>query len=110
MAGNPPVRVERDGAIAVLIIDNPPVNASSVEVRRALLSSIRAVSSDTMIEAAVIIGAGPTFIAGSDIKEFGKPIEDPQLPEVIEAIAACPKPFVAAIHGAGLGGGFELAL
>jgi 3-hydroxyacyl-CoA dehydrogenase len=58
----------------------------------------------------VIIGAGKTFVAGSDIREFGKPIRDPQLPAVIETIESCTKPVVAAIHGASLGGGFELAL
>jgi 3-hydroxyacyl-CoA dehydrogenase len=105
-----PVRVERDGAIAVLVIDNPPVNASSLEVRRALLAAIRAVGDDPAIEAAVLIGAGNTFIAGSDITEFGRPIEDPQLPHVIASIVNCAKPFVAAIHGAALGGGFEFAL
>jgi 3-hydroxyacyl-CoA dehydrogenase len=104
------VRVERDGEIAVLVIDNPPVNASSIEVRRALLSAIDSVEKDPAIEASVIIGAGTTFVAGSDIKEFGKPLEDPQLPQIIAAIQNCPKPFVAAIHGAALGGGFELAL
>jgi 3-hydroxyacyl-CoA dehydrogenase len=110
MTGLGTVRMEREGSIAVLVIDNPPVNASSVEVRRAILSAIRAVCGDPAIEAAVIIGASHTFIAGSDIREFGKPIEDPQLPEVIAAIGTCAKPFVAAIHGAALGGGFELAL
>jgi 3-hydroxyacyl-CoA dehydrogenase len=56
------------------------------------------------------MGGGTTFVAGSDIKEFGKPLQDPQLPAVIAAIQHCPKPFVAAIHGAALGGGLELAL
>jgi len=104
------VRVEREGAIAVLAIDNPPVNASSIEVRRALLQAVRDVGDDPAIEAAVIIGADKTFVAGSDIREFGKPLEDPQLPTVIAAIQACAKPFVAALHGAALGGGFELSL
>ena len=110
MSGGGAVRLECEGAIAVLVVDNPPVNASSVEVRGALLAAIRDVDGDPAIEAAVIIGAGNSFIAGSDIKEFGKPIEDPQLPQIIAAIGDCPKVFVAAIHGAALGGGFELAL
>ncbi len=110
MSADDPVRVERDGTIAALVIDNPPVNASSIEVRRALLNAIRGVGEDKAIEAAIIIGAGKSFVAGSDIREFGKPLEDPQLPAVIAAIQECEKPFVAALHGAALGGGFELAL
>src|SRR6266516_1327895 len=104
------VRLEREGPVAVIVIDNPPVNAGSIEVRRGLLDAIRSVAEDPQIRAAVVIGAGKTFIAGSDIREFGKPLQDPQLPSVIEAIENCPKPFVAAIHGSSLGGGFDLAL
>ena len=106
----PVVRLERDGPIGVVVIDNPPVNAGSRAVRSGLLDAVRAIRDANDIEAAVIIGAGNTFVAGSDIKEFGKPLEEPQLPAVIAAIEACPKPFVAAIHGASLGGGYELAL
>ena len=109
-AAHSPVRVDRDGAVAVIVIDNPPVNAGSFDVRRGLLDAVRAVAADDAIDAAVIIGAGNTFVAGSDIREFGKPLDEPQLPAVITAIEACPKPVVAAIHGASLGGGFELAL
>ena len=104
------VHIKRDGAVAVVTIDNPPVNAGSLEVRQGLLDAIRAVIDDPQVSAAVIIGAGKTFVAGSDIREFGKPLQDPQLPAVIAAIEICPKPIVAAIHGACLGGGFELAL
>ena len=110
MSARDPVRVEHEGTVTVLVIDNPPVNASSIEVRRALLRAIRAIAEDKTIEAAIIIGAGKSFVAGADIREFGKPLEDPQLPAVIAAIQDCPKPFVAALHGAALGGGFELAL
>jgi 3-hydroxyacyl-CoA dehydrogenase len=105
-----PVRLERDGDIGVIVIDNPPVNAGSIQVRRGLLKAIEEVCADPLLRAAVVMGAGNTFIAGSDIKEFGKPILDPQLPQVIAAIGNCEKPFVAVIHGAALGGGFELAL
>jgi 3-hydroxyacyl-CoA dehydrogenase len=104
------VRIERAGAVALIVIDHPPVNAGSLEVRRGLLAAIQAISADDTIKAAVLLGAGTTFVAGSDIREFGKPLEEPQLPAVIAAIEQCPKPIVAAIHGAALGGGFELAL
>ncbi|RKR68367.1 3-hydroxyacyl-CoA dehydrogenase [Acidovorax sp. 94] len=104
------VRLERDGEVAIIWIDNPPINAGSAAVRAGLLKAIDEVVRDERIVAAVLIGAGTTFIAGSDIREFGQPLAEPQLPTVIAAIEACPKPFVAALHGAALGGGFELAL
>jgi 3-hydroxyacyl-CoA dehydrogenase len=104
------VRLQRDGSVAILVIDNPPVNAGSWDVRNGLLAAVRAACSDPDISAIVIIGAGKTFVAGADIREFDKPLRDPQMPAVIEAIEACAKPVVAAIHGAALGGGLELAL
>ncbi len=104
------VAIERSGAVAVVVIDNPPVNAASHAVRQALLDAVREIDGDPAITAAVVIGAGTTFVAGADIREFGKPLQEPQLPQVLDAIAASPKPFVAALHGAALGGGFELAL
>jgi 3-hydroxyacyl-CoA dehydrogenase len=110
MRMNQRIRIERDGDVAVIVIDNPPINAGSAQVRAGLLRAVQAVDADDDIKAAVLIGAGKTFIAGSDIREFGQPLADPQLPAVIEAIEHCPKPFVAALHGAALGGGYELAL
>ncbi len=105
-----PVRLERDGDVAVLVIDNPPVNAGSQPVRAALLELVAAVDADPGIVAAVLIGAGKSFIAGSDLKEFDLPLQAPQLPAVIGAIEKSAKPFVAALHGAALGGGYELSL
>jgi len=104
------VRLEKDGNVAVIVIDNPPVNAGSWDVRNGLLAALRASCADPEIAAIVIIGAGKTFVAGADIREFDKPLRDPQMPAAIEAIEACAKPVVAAIRGAALGGGFELAL
>lgn len=96
--------------VAVLTIDNPPVNAGSLAVRQQLLEAIERNGADPAIKAIVIIGGGKSFIAGSDLREFGQPLEAPQLPQVIEAIENCPKPVIAALHGAALGGGYELAL
>jgi 3-hydroxyacyl-CoA dehydrogenase len=107
---NPVVHLERDGDIAVIVIDNPPINAGSAAVREGLMAAIAVLKSDESLRGAVLIGAGTTFVAGSDLREFGQPLAEPQLPAVIRAIEDCGKPVVAALHGAALGGGFELAL
>ena len=104
------VRLERDGDIAVIVIDNPPINAGSSAVREGLMAAIATLKSDGSLHGAVLIGAGNTFVAGSDLREFGQPLAEPQLPAVIRAIEECGKPVVAALHGAALGGGFGLAL
>jgi 3-hydroxyacyl-CoA dehydrogenase len=104
------VRVEREGHVAIVVIDNPPVNASSRAVRAALIDAIEATNGDDAVTAVVLTGAGRAFMGGADIREFDKPPEEPQLPQVIAAIMDSPKPWLAAIHGAALGGGFELAL
>ena len=105
-----PIRLEREGNVGVIVIDNPPINAGSTDVRRGLLEAVAAIDADPELVAGVLIGAGGTFIAGSDIREFGKPLEQPELPQVIVAIEQSAKPFVAALEGAALGGGYELAL
>jgi 3-hydroxyacyl-CoA dehydrogenase len=104
------VRFETEGDIAFIVIANPPVNAASIAVRVGLREAVARLAADSSLTAGVIIGDGRTFIAGADIKEFGKPPLAPELPAVIGEIERCPKPLVAAIHGAALGGGFELAL
>ena len=106
----PVVRTERRGSIALVLIDNPPVNASSQAVRQGLASAIGAADADPAIEAVVIACEGRTFVAGADIREFGKPPLAPALPDVLAIVEASKKPVVAAVHGTALGGGFELAL
>ncbi|MFD8385505.1 3-hydroxyacyl-CoA dehydrogenase NAD-binding domain-containing protein [Streptomyces sp. NPDC059679] len=105
-----PITLTTEQDVALLIIDHPPVNASTAEVRAGLLAGIEAAGRDDMITAVVLIGAQRHFISGSDLREFSGPLPEPQLPAVIAAIEQCPKPVVAALAGATLGGGFELAL
>ncbi|MEZ7821561.1 MAG: 3-hydroxyacyl-CoA dehydrogenase NAD-binding domain-containing protein [Candidatus Nanopelagicales bacterium] len=98
------------GKVAVLTIDNPPVNMGNTAVRGELYRAILALHDAPDIEAVVINAAGSNFYAGSDISEFDHPLQEPQLPTVINAIEALPIPVVAAITGLALGGGLELAL
>ncbi len=105
-----PVTFAREGDVFVVTIDNPPVNALGVDVRRGLVAAIEAAEADAGAKAVLIVGAGRNFIAGADIREFGQTPQPPSLPEVCLKIENCSKPVVAAIHGAALGGGREVAL
>jgi len=107
---NASVDFRRDGEIAVVTADNPPVNALKHEVRAGLTEALGQARDDGAVTAVVITCAGRTFFAGADITEFGKPLQAPSLHDVIAAIETMPKPVVAALHGTALGGGFELAL
>ena len=98
------------GGIAVITIDNPPVNAMSTAVRKSCWAALDKLAADSSAKAAVLICAGRTFIAGADITEFDKPIEDPWLPDLVEKFEASDKLIVAAIHGTALGGGLETAM
>jgi 3-hydroxyacyl-CoA dehydrogenase len=104
------VEVRHDGDIAVIVIDNPPVNALKFEVRAGLVEALAGARDDAGIRAVVLACAGRTFIAGADITEFGKPPKPPSAIDVITALDAMPKPVVAALHGTALGGGLEVAL
>jgi 3-hydroxyacyl-CoA dehydrogenase len=104
------VSIDRQGRVAVVTIDNPPVNASSQAVRAGLLEAVTKTEADPDVDAVVLACAGRTFVAGADVREFDLPPMEPHLPDVIAAIEAASKPWVAAIHGTALGGGLELAM
>lgn len=104
------VRVEQLGELAVLLIDNPPVNALGYRLRQGLWDAIEKADFDPGIRAIVLIAEGRSFPAGADISEFGKPPRTPVLPDLCNRIEDCGKPVVAALHGTALGGGLELAL
>jgi 3-hydroxyacyl-CoA dehydrogenase len=99
----------REGDIAVLTVNSPPVNALSANVRDGLSAGIAQAAADPAVKAIVLICDGRTFIAGADISEFGKPPKGASLHDVQAAIEGGAKPVIAAIHGAAFGGGFELA-
>ncbi|HTA41099.1 MAG TPA: 3-hydroxyacyl-CoA dehydrogenase NAD-binding domain-containing protein [Bryobacteraceae bacterium] len=110
-----PITLVNHGSVAVITIDNPPVNALSPGIPEAIGSSLASAQKDPAVGAIVIIGGGRTFVAGADINEFarniaaGKPA-GPDLHPLLTAIEDSPKPVVIAIHGAALGGGLELAM
>ncbi len=109
-AGGDAVTVAVEDGIAIITINNPPVNALGQAVRQGLDQAIKTIAADDAVTAAVIIGQGRVFIAGADIREFGLPPQPPFLNDVINAIEASAKPVTAAIHGVALGGGLEVAL
>lgn len=106
----PEIQTRREGAVLVVSINNPPVNALGQAVRAGLLAAVEQAEGDAAVRALLIVGEGKAFIAGADIREFGKPPVPPSLPEVCNRLESCGKLVVAAIHGAALGGGLEVAL
>jgi 3-hydroxyacyl-CoA dehydrogenase len=104
------VQTRLDGEVLVVSINNPPVNALGQAVRAGLLAAVEQAAADAAVKALLIVGEGKAFIAGADIREFGKPAVAPSLPDVCNAIEASNKLVVAAVHGAALGGGLEIAL
>jgi len=107
---NPVADLSKDGDVAVLTLNSPPVNALSAAVRDGLAEGFREAIADASVKAIVLVCDGKTFIAGADISEFGKAPKGASLFDVQNAIENSPKPVVAAIHGTALGGGLEVAL
>ena len=105
-----PITTQRHGDVLIVTSNNPPVNALGHAVREGLVKAIEQAEADDEVKAVVIRCEGQTFFAGADITEFGKPMQMPMLPMVVDRIEQCTKPVVAAIHGTAFGGGLEVAL
>src|SRR3954454_16460232 len=96
--------------VAVITMNNPPVNGLGNALRAGILQSLQRAEADAQVKAVVLIGGGKAFSGGADIREFNKPREKPDLPDVNDFQDGMKKPLVAAITGFALGGGLELAL
>jgi len=100
------------GDVAVITLNNPPVNGLGLATRQAIVAGLEQAEADASVKAIVLTGAGKAFSGGADIKEFGSPkaIQEPNLLSVIRAVENTTKPVVAAVHSVAMGGGLELAL
>ena len=104
------VNVEFEDELAIVTINNPPVNASSHAVRAGIAAAVAQTNENQTVKAVLLTCAGTTFVAGADIKEFGKPPQAPTLPDLINDIEQARVPWLAVVHGTALGGGLELTL
>lgn len=108
MAGD--AHYEVDGSVAVITINNPPVNAFGYDVRRGVIDAMDRAEADSAVTGVVLTGGGRTFSGGADITEFGKTPREPSLADVNTRCETMSKPVVAAIHGFAFGGGLEVSL
>jgi 3-hydroxyacyl-CoA dehydrogenase len=109
------VQLTKDNDIAIITVNNPPVNALSPGVPEGISDAVDQIGKDPSVKAAVLIGSGTTFVAGADIKEFGKITSGTakrgvEFVPMLKRMEDCPKPIVMAIHGTAFGGGLELAM
>ena len=104
------VETQKQGDVAVIRMDNPPVNALGHALRVGLEKAFAEANADAGVKAIVLTGTGRFFSAGADITEFKGEMKEPFLPQLIDTIEASAKPVVAAVNGTALGGGLELAL
>lgn len=107
---NAPISIETVGDIALVCIDSPPVNATGIAVREGLQTAMRQLNEAGRAKVIAIYCAGRTFIAGADIREFGKPPMAPHLPDLCNEIEVSEIPVISVLHGSTLGGGLEVAM
>ncbi|WP_338014568.1 enoyl-CoA hydratase/isomerase family protein [Rhodophyticola sp. CCM32] len=104
------VAMERVGTTGLIALNNPPVNAASAALRKGVWDAVETLEAEPGIDIIALYGTGRSFIAGADIREFGKPPADPWLPALCRRIEECTTPVLSILHGAALGGGLEVAL